>query len=145
MNFVLVAALCVLMVADGAVADSVYVSPDGKDAWSGHLAAANAGRTDGPVRTLKRAAKLTKPGDTCYLRQGVYEETLRPAVSGEAGRPIVFANYKGERAVISGANSVTGWRQEEGGSWSAPVAWDLKSGNQVFADGEMLTLSLIHI
>jgi len=136
---VVAATLCLLLVTDGARADSVYVSPDGRDVWSGQLAKPNAARTDGPVRTLQRAAGLTGSGDTCYLREGVYEETLRPAASGEAGKPITFTNYEGEKAVLSGATSVTGWQKGDGGTWSAAVAWDLEGGNQVFADGKPLT------
>ena len=120
-------------------AGNVYVSPQGNDAWSGRLAAPNADKTDGPVRTLKRAAGLVTPGEACLLREGVYAETLRPARGGTAGKSITFGNYRGERAVVSGADPVAGWQKAEGGVWTAPVDWDLKDGNQVFADGAMLT------
>ncbi|MDH7570140.1 MAG: hypothetical protein QHJ73_11205, partial [Armatimonadota bacterium] len=32
-----------------------YVSPQGRDTWSGTLSAPNQGRTDGPFATLERA------------------------------------------------------------------------------------------
>src|SRR6266540_2089217 len=58
-----------------------YVSPNGNDAWSGKLAAANADNTDGPftsvekardaIRQLKARGPLTQPV-TVYLRGGLY-------------------------------------------------------------------------
>lgn len=47
-----------------------YVAPGGEDAWSGQLSEPNAGRTDGPWRTLKQAAARVTAGDICYLRAG---------------------------------------------------------------------------
>jgi hypothetical protein len=38
----------------------VYVSPQGRDAWSGALAAPNADGTDGPLRTLPRAQAVVR-------------------------------------------------------------------------------------
>ena len=116
-----------------------YVSPDGNDKWSGRLPAVNGDRTDGPFGTLKRACESAGPGDTCFIRKGVYRQTLRPARSGKPGRPVTFRNYSDERAVISGADRVTGWKRHDAGVWTAGVSWNLKDGNQVFADGRMLT------
>ena len=116
----------------------IYVSPDGNDKWSGQLPATKADRTDGPFRTLKRASATTGPGDTCFIRGGIYHQTLRPAQSGKPGQPITFRNYENERAVISGADRVTGWKRGDAGVYTAGVSWDLKDGNQVFADGRML-------
>ena len=115
-----------------------YVSPEGDDSWSGQLAKPDDGGKDGPFRTLSRASRACGPGDTCYIRDGVYNETLRPARSGKPGQPIVFTAYGGEAPVISGADPVTGWRKVEKNLWAAPMDWDLKDSNQVFADGEML-------
>ena len=118
---------------------SWYVSPTGNDAWSGQLAAPNASLTDGPFQTLQQAAAMAEPGATCWLRQGTYRETLRPARSGTAGQPIVFQNYPNETAVISGADSLTGWKSVDGRIFAAPMAWDLRDQNQLFAGGAMLT------
>jgi hypothetical protein len=116
---------------------SWYVAPDGDDAWSGQLAAPNAARTDGPFRTVRKACEVARPGETCYLRGGVYRETLRPARSGEEGRPIVFRNYAGETPVISGADLLAGWTAD-GPVRRAPMPWSLDDGNQLFVDGAML-------
>ena len=39
----------------GKAAANFFVAEDGDDAWSGTLAASNAGKTDGPFATLSRA------------------------------------------------------------------------------------------
>ncbi len=116
-----------------------YVSPDGNDAWSGRLRAPNAARTDGPFRTLKKAAGEVQPGATCFLRKGTYRETLKPARSGEPGKPIVFRNYEDETAVISGADVLTDWVPDGDRIAAAPMPWDLRDQNQLFADGALLT------
>ena len=115
-----------------------FVAPEGNDAWSGQLPAPDKGRRDGPFRTLKKAAEMVRPGQTCFLRKGVYRETLRPACSGEPGRPLIFRNYKDEEAVISGADVLGGWTAGEGRIMKAPMDWDLEDQNQVFAHGVML-------
>ena len=117
----------------------LYVSPDGNDKWSGRLPAVKADRTDGPFRTLKRASAATGPGDTCFIRGGIYHETLRPARSGKPGQSITFRNYENERAVVSGADRVTGWKRSASGIYTVSVYWDLKDGNQLFSHGKMLT------
>ncbi|MBT3201551.1 MAG: right-handed parallel beta-helix repeat-containing protein [Phycisphaerales bacterium] len=116
-----------------------YVSPAGNDAWSGRLSAPNATNSDGPFKTLKQATQTAKASDTCYLRKGVYRETLRPAHSGKPKAPITFCAYKGEHAIISGADLISGWRAGKNGEYSTSVSWDLKDQNQLFADGKILT------
>jgi hypothetical protein len=115
-----------------------YVAFDGNDAWSGQLSEANATRTDGPFRTLARAAQELGPGDTCLLRQGVYRETLRPLRSGEPTRPIVFRSFPGETALLTAADELSGWTTESDGIFSASMDWDLEDQNQVFAADAML-------
>lgn len=117
----------------------VYVSPDGNDGWTGQLPAPNAGRTDGPFRTVTRAAESLQPGETCFLREGVYREVLRPARSGEPGRLVTFRNYEGEVAVLSGADALSGWTRDEDDIWRAPMDWDLADQNQLFLGDAMLT------
>ena len=123
-------------VARGAV---FFVSPYGDDKSPGRLPASNADRSDGPLATLKRAAEIAGPGDVCFIREGVYRETLRPVRSGKPGRPITFRNYRKERAVISGADDIKDWKPGPKGVYKAAISWDLKDQNQVFADGRILT------
>ena len=108
----------------------LFVAPDGDDG--------NPGTRAKPFASLARLAAAAKPGDTCYLRAGVYRQVLRPNRSGTKDAPITFRNFDGERAVLSGADVLTGWRDEGKGVWSAAMEWSLPDGNQVFADGAMM-------
>ena len=49
------AAISLLGWCVAAHAETLYVAPDGNDAWSGRLARPNAGRTDGPLASLQGA------------------------------------------------------------------------------------------
>lgn len=108
-----------------------FVSPHGSDQNSGSL--------EQPFATFARAADALKPGDTCYLREGVYREVLRPAKSGAPGATITFANYQNEKVVLSGADPIKNWQREADGTYSAPMPWSLDDGNQIFYHGKMLT------
>ena len=85
-----------------------YVSPAGNDAWPGTAPERNGAGTDGPFRSLDKAAQAAGPGDTVCIREGAYREVLRPARSGQPGKPITFAAYKGERPVLTGADERSG-------------------------------------
>jgi hypothetical protein len=69
-----------------------------------------------PFPHIQQAAALMAAGDTCYIRQGVYRETVRPANSGSSGRPMVFARYQNEAVTVHGGDVVAG-------------AWGLHSGS----------------
>jgi len=138
-----------------------YVSTQGNDAWSGRIASANAGRTDGPFRTVEAARDAIRRGRakgpldrpvTVYLRGGTYflsaPLVFEPQDSGTASSPVLYASYAGERAVLSGGRLVSGWAPAAGlagaGS-SAAVKWQaevaaVKDQNwffhQLFVNGE---------
>jgi hypothetical protein len=113
------------------VAADFFVSPHGSDQHPGTL--------DLPFATLHQAVRALKPGDVCYLREGVYREVLRPMTSGAPGKEITFTPYRNEQVILTGADPIAGGTHESDGSYSAPMPWSLDDGNQVFADGEMLT------
>ena len=66
----------------------------GNDASDGSLAS--------PWRTLAHSLKQLKPGDTLYLRGGVYHEHVVMPRSGEPGKPITIRSYPNELATIDG-------------------------------------------
>ena len=43
-----------------------------------------------------------QPGDTVYIREGVYNELVHIRISGSLGSPITFINYPDETVVIDG-------------------------------------------
>ncbi|MEW6221236.1 MAG: right-handed parallel beta-helix repeat-containing protein [Thermodesulfobacteriota bacterium] len=68
----------------------------------GSCSDANSGTQEAPWCTLGRANSQVGPGDTAFIRQGTYHETIQPVRSGESDRPITFMSFNGEAACITG-------------------------------------------
>src|SRR5579862_2641934 len=109
----------------------IHVSPQGNDHWTGRFkapAASDAGQSDGPQATLEAALAATRAlktngtsadGISIVLHSGVYELkaplTIGPEDSGaDAKHPFTIEAYRGERPVLSGGRSITGWHRVEG-------------------------------
>ncbi len=99
----------------------LYLSPAGRDQWSGRLPQPAADGSDGPlltvarardrVRELKQHAALDGPV-TVWLRGGSYP-LREPVVFGPADSgAVTYAAYPGETPVLDGGRAVTGWREE---------------------------------
>lgn len=77
-----------------------FVTPSGSSSADGSMAhpwtlsAALAG-----------ASGHVQPGDTVWLRGGTYHGTFSASVGGSSGKPVVFRQYPGERAIIDGAGA----------------------------------------
>lgn len=73
-----------------------YVAASGNDSW--------LGTESQPFKTFDHALKALKPGDTLYIRGGVYTEelVLPSSVSGSKGSYITISSAPGETATISG-------------------------------------------
>ncbi len=121
----------------------VYVSPDGDDQSLGI-------REDSPVRTLERAQEIARAraaaagGDVAVvLRQGTYFPsrtlTFDERDSGKNGNKVVWTNYPGERAVVSGGRRVTGWTPVQDGVYVADL--DLPYVRNLYVNGERQTLA----
>ena len=80
---------------------------------------ANPGTRMQPFKTIQKAASLMVPGDVCTVSRGVYRETIRPAVSGKPGTPLLFQAATGETVTISGADESSRWQQYTGGVYRA--------------------------
>lgn len=84
-----------------------YVSPDGKDT--------NPGTYEKPWATWQRAFNLAAPGDTVYIRGGVYYTTKTvwfdpvngSAINGTEANPIHFMNYPNEVPILDGIKKKT--------------------------------------
>ena len=78
-------------------------------------------------------------GDTCFIRAGIYRETLTTSESGTSSAPITFTAYSNEVVTLDGADVVTNWTLLSNGIYQASASWDLGEGfNQVFVDGAMM-------
>ena len=115
--------------AAGAPAGGTYhVAPDGNDAHDGSASA--------PWRTLRYAARQAQPGDVVKVKAGVYRQTeIITRCHGTAERPIVF-EADGGTVTIDGGRTVTGWRDEGEGRWSAAIGND--PALVVWVDGQQL-------
>ena len=80
----------------------IYVSPTGNDATGN-------GTQASPYQTIQKANEVAKEGDTILLAEGVYRETVVPNQNH-----ITYQSAEGASAVISGADSVTGFSPVEG-------------------------------
>jgi hypothetical protein len=131
-----------------------YVSPSGRDAWSGTCPEPLPDASDGPFATLARAQKaarkLRAAADrpvTVLVRGGDYPLskpiTFTRADSGTAEAPVTYAAYGDERPVFSGGRAIGGraiggWTEGKDGLWTADIP-DVKAGqwafNQLFVNG----------
>ena len=120
------AASLVCIVARGtASAADYYVAPNGSDAGRGASAQ--------PFRTIQKGIdSASKPGDAVIVLPGVYGEELKVRSNGSPAKPIVIRAAEKQRAVLDGADRVTGWRQTD----AAHNVWSKEFGSKApYNDG----------
>ena len=148
---VLLALLPAAIAAPPAAATTLYVSPQGNDAWSGTLVSPNGAKTDGPLATLAQARNqirlLRKAGSlgggvTVYVRGGTYSMPqglkFEAQDGGTEAAPVVYRAYEGERPVLVGGRVVTGFVPYQGQILKADLsAQGLRDANfhQLIFDG----------
>jgi len=76
---------------------------------------------DGVYQTIAAAVKAAKAGDTILLKDGVYREKITLDKYYE-GAPLTIKQASGARAVISGFEPVTDWKEWKDGIFVAKVA-----------------------
>ncbi|NKL78436.1 right-handed parallel beta-helix repeat-containing protein [Rhizobium leguminosarum] len=100
-----------------------YVSPDGKDTWSGHLPKANSRRTDGPFASIERArdAARQKGGqNTIAMGNGDYY-LAEPIVFDARDAGLIIAARCNETPVLHGGLIVHNWTAQADGRWKASL------------------------
>ncbi|MBI5547883.1 MAG: right-handed parallel beta-helix repeat-containing protein, partial [Deltaproteobacteria bacterium] len=94
--------------AIGVLGRSLYVDPSLAvahcDTYSVAVRACGSGDATA-FQTFSAVGTTPGPGDTVFLRQGTYSETLAPETSGTEGMPITYRNQPGEEAILTGALS----------------------------------------
>ncbi len=134
-----------------------YVAPDGRDSWSGVLAAPSAEGTDGPFATLDAARRAARsrlsfaPGMDIrvLIRAGTYR-LLETVVFGREdaadGATVTYEAFPGETPIFSSGVPIRSWRklnvfpdslpeEARGNVWVADVPEPLERF-QVLFDGE---------
>ncbi|WP_225436833.1 DUF1565 domain-containing protein [Limosilactobacillus reuteri] len=86
------------------------------------------GSQEFPFKYIQQAADIAQPGDYVQVMPGEYHEEVHPQYSGTSDKPIIYASAKQNRAIITGADRVTGWQHVAG-----PV-WQLKLPNAEFGN-----------
>jgi len=98
-----------------------------------------------PWCTVQTAANAMVAGDTVWVAEGVYRESVTPASSGLPDSPIRYAAMAGQKVVLSGADEITGWKPctaaecpevpTPASVYYAELDW---TPNQLFEQGERL-------
>ncbi|NEJ73889.1 right-handed parallel beta-helix repeat-containing protein [Rhizobium phaseoli] len=100
-----------------------YVSPDGKDTWSGLLPTATQQGGDGPFASIERArdAAREKGGtNTIALGKGDYYLT-RPIVFDARDTGLILTARCNEAPILHGGPRVRDFAQQADGRWTAPL------------------------
>ena len=98
----------------------------------------NPGTRELPFETLQYGANHLAPGDTLFILEGNYRQSLKKNyLKGEQGSPIVISAYPGHRVVIDGTVDITSdWELYEGSIYRTvldTLIW------QLFVDEKMMT------
>lgn len=122
--------ILLLLISFQMEANNYYVSLNGKDS--------NNGTLDKPFRTISKAAKLMKAGDVCFIREGVYHETITiNNLHGTKNRPIVFKPYNNEKVILDGTKPIeTKWTKHDGAVYKAKLKEDIW---QLFVNEKSMT------
>ncbi len=128
-----------------------YVSPDGKDNWSGTIATSNEQKTDGPFASMSGARDairyLRNQGFnqqiTVQFRQGNYllsePVIFKPEDSGLPGAQTLYTSFPGEEVTISGGQRIEGkWNKHKGNIWKIKISGNM-TFNQLFVNGKRQT------
>ena len=119
-----------------------YVSPDGKDTWSGLLPEANSQRTDGPFANIERArdAARAKGGQsTIAMGNGDYYLT-QPIVFDSRDAGLIITSRCSQTPVLHGGPLVGHWVSRADGRWTASLKLPPdKAVGDLFVDGVLQT------
>ncbi len=114
-------------------AKDIYVAKTGNDS--------NPGTAAQPFKTIAKASSIAQAGDVIIIGEGTYEETIKPARSGVAGRPITYIAKQGDKVIISAMQALSGWQKDRGAIYKTKVNWDLGQENFVMNGNNAMDLA----
>ncbi|MEE2765295.1 MAG: T9SS type A sorting domain-containing protein [Candidatus Neomarinimicrobiota bacterium] len=124
--------IIVLMLVTYTFGSDFYVAKHGDDS--------NPGTFDSPFLTIQQAADTMIAGDICYIRQGLYHESVTmDDHDGADGFPIVFTNYNNERVAMDGTVPIDPtWQVHSGNIWKTTLDYDIW---QLFVDWNEMVMA----
>src|SRR4030042_2916904 len=94
-----------------------------------------------PFMTIQEAADIMKACDICFIRSGIYNETVIPAMSGTIERPIIFkpSGY-GDKVILAGYDPLPArsWEKVSPNLFRTKIDMQLGHENQIFLGNRML-------
>ena len=107
-----------------------YVSTEGSDD--------NPGTPGRPFKTVQHVASLMQAGDTCFLMEGSYHESvLIRDLKGERKNPVVFMPYNQDEVWMDGSIEIRGpWKQHDNNIYSLKLTEPVW---QLFVDGKSIS------
>lgn len=91
------------------------------------------GSKSSPFQTLTEAVKHLSAGDNCYIKEGIYRETLNPTTSGTQSAPIHIKAVQGEKVVLSAFDIIAEWTEYSENIYVADIS---DSITQLFIDNK---------
>ena len=111
-------------------AKNYYVAKDGLDT--------NNGSKDAPFLTIAKISSVLRAGDTCFIMEGTYRETLQPKNSGTSSAPIVYTRYQDDEVIISATEKLDNWQVHSGNIYKANYTMNLGRLNALFCDSKCM-------
>ncbi len=122
----LAAVLCALAVLWSVGAAEYHLSPTGNDT--------DQGSRERPWRTIERANRALRAGDTAIFHPGEYAGCIDPEFSGEAGKPLVYRSETPGAAILTGGGIPRGNRPNDY-PYARPLAAAIDGKEYVEIDG----------
>ncbi|MGJ8693189.1 MAG: right-handed parallel beta-helix repeat-containing protein [Thalassotalea sp.] len=126
-------ALSLIALIPTAIAADIYVSKTGNDDADGSLAT--------PYLSINKAAQIAVAGDTVFIREGTYNETLKPSNSGAENSPITFQSYENEKVIITAMETVNGWQLDQANIYVADITNSLGQLNFIMQASTAMDLA----
>jgi hypothetical protein len=118
------------------LAAEFYVSPSGRSGGNG------SAQDPWDLRTAFAQPAAVRPGDTIWLRGGVYPGSYRSVLTGTSGAPIKVRQYPGERATLRGnePRDVVTLTLDGAHAWYMGFEITNENMRRSFGDGEPSTM-----
>ncbi|MBY5455923.1 right-handed parallel beta-helix repeat-containing protein (plasmid) [Rhizobium beringeri] len=100
-----------------------YVSPDGRDTWSGLLPTSDDQGGDGPFASIEKARDAAREkGGTNIIALGKGDYYLtQPIVFDARDKGLILTERCNEAPILHGGQRVLDWTRQADGRWTAPL------------------------